>query len=46
MTVMNDFSPFIWVWELKRHVVAGLVVYVVQRAVDLTGMADMPVEER
>ncbi len=46
MTVMDDFSPFIWVWDLKSHVVAGLLVYVVQRAVDLSGMADVRVEER
>lgn len=46
VTVMDDFSRFIVAWELKSDMAAGSLIDVVQQAVDLTGMTDVPVEDR
>jgi putative transposase len=46
VTVMDDFSRFILAWELKTDMAAGSLVDVVQKAVDATGMTDVPVEDR
>jgi len=46
VTVMDDFSRFILAWDLKRDMTAASLVDVVQEAVDLTGMTDVPVEDR
>jgi len=46
VTVMDDFSRFILAWELKSDMAARSLIDVVQKAVDLTGMADVPVEDR
>jgi len=46
VTVMDDFSRFILAWELKPDITAASLVDVVQEAVDLTSMADVPVEDR
>jgi transposase InsO family protein len=46
VTVMDDFSRFILAWELKSDMAAGSLIDVVQQAVDLTGMTDVPVEDR
>jgi transposase InsO family protein len=46
VTVMDDYSRFILAWELKTDMAAGSLIDVVQQAVDLTGMADVPVEDR
>ena len=46
VTVMDDFSRFILAWELKSDMAAGSLIDVVQKAVDLTGMTDVPVEGR
>ena len=43
---MEDFSRFILAWELKPDMTAVSLVDVVQEAVDLTGMTDVPVEDR
>ena len=43
---MDDFSRFILAWELKNDMAAGSLIDVVQQAVDLTGMTDVPVEGR
>ena len=45
-TVMDDFSRFILVWRLQLDMTANSLIEVVQEAVDLTGMADVPVEDR
>jgi len=45
-TVMDDFSRFILSWDLKTDMSAGSLEDVVQQAVDLTGMTDVPVEDR
>jgi transposase InsO family protein len=46
VTVMDDFSRFILAWELKSDMAAGSLIDVVQKAVDATGMKDIPVEDR
>jgi len=46
ITVMDDYSRFILVWDLKSDMAAGSLIDVVQQAVDLTGMTDVPVEDR
>jgi len=46
VTVMDDYSRFIIAWELKSDMAAGSLIDVVQKAVDFTGMIDVPVEDR
>jgi transposase InsO family protein len=46
VTVMDDYSRFILAWELKSDMAAGSLIDVVQKAVDLTGMSDVSVEDR
>ena len=46
VTVMDDYSRFILAWELKSDMAAGSLIDVVQKAVDTTGMTDIPVEDR
>jgi transposase InsO family protein/transposase-like protein len=46
VTVMDDYSRFILAWELKSDMAAGSLIDVVQQAVDLIGMSDVPVEDR
>jgi putative transposase len=46
VTVMDDFSRFILAWELKSDMAAGSLIDVVQKAVDSTGMTDVPLEDR
>jgi len=45
-TVMDDYSRFILAWDLKNDMASGSLIDVVQQAVDLTGMSDVPVEDR
>jgi putative transposase len=46
VTVMDDYSRFILAWELKSDMAATSLIGVVQKAVDFTGMTDVPVEDR
>jgi putative transposase len=46
VTVMDDYTRFILAWKLQRDMAAGSLIEVVQEAVDATGMADVPVENR
>ena len=46
ITVMDDYSRFILAWELKSDMAAGSLIDVVQKAIDQTGMTDVPVEDR
>ena len=46
VTVIDDYSRFILAWELKSDMAAGSLIDVVQQAVDITGMTDVPVEDR
>jgi len=43
---MDNYSRFILSGELKSDMTAGSLIDVVQKAVDLTGMTDVPVEDR
>ncbi|MCH2318099.1 MAG: DDE-type integrase/transposase/recombinase, partial [SAR202 cluster bacterium] len=45
-TVMDDFSRFIIAWRLQRDMTSDSFIEVVQDAVDLTGMTDVPWEHR
>jgi len=46
VTVMDDFSRFILAWQLKTDMSANSLIDVTQEAIDLTGMTDVPVEDR
>jgi len=46
VTVMDDYSRMILAWELKSDMAAGSLIDVVQKAVDATGMTEVPVEDR
>lgn len=46
ITVMDDFSRFIIAWKLQVDMTAESLIDVVQEAVDVTGMTDVPVEDR
>jgi len=46
VTVMDDYSRFILAWELKSDMAATSLIDVVQKAVDFTGMTDVPVDNR
>jgi transposase InsO family protein len=46
VTVMDDFSRFILGWELQANMAAPSLIEVVQQAVDLTNMTDVPIEDR
>jgi putative transposase len=46
VTVMDDYSRYILAWELKSDMAATSLIDVVQKAVDFTGMTDVPVDDR
>ncbi|MAF53332.1 MAG: hypothetical protein CL694_10035, partial [Chloroflexi bacterium] len=46
VTVMDDFSRFILSWKLQRDMTSDSFIEVVQDAVDLTGMTEVPMEDR
>jgi putative transposase len=46
VTVMDDYSRFILGWDIKVDMAAGSLADVVQQAVDVTGMIDVPLEDR
>ena len=46
VTVMDDFSRFILAWRLQVDMTSASLIEVVQDAVDLTGMTDVPVDDR
>jgi putative transposase len=46
VTVMDDYSRYILAWELKRDMTANSLIDVVQQAVDITGMGEVPVRDR
>ena len=46
VTVMDDYSRFILAWKLQKDMSANSLIEVIQDAVDATGMADVPVEDR
>ena len=46
VTVMDDYSRFILAWKLQKDMSANSLIEVIQKAVDTTGMTDVPVENR
>ena len=46
VTVMDDYSRYILAWDLKRDMTADSLMDVVQRAIDATGMCQIPVKDR
>lgn len=46
VSVMDDYSRFILAWDLKVDMAGRSLEDVVQQAVDLTGMTDVPLEDR
>ncbi len=46
VTVMGDFSRFILAWRLQIDMTSVSLIEVVQDAIDLTEMTDVPVEDR
>ena len=46
VTVMDDYSRFILGWKLQKDMSANSLIEVVQEAVDITGMTNVPVEDR
>lgn len=46
VTVMDDYSRMILAWELTSDMAADSLMDVVQKAVDVTGMTDVAVENR
>ena len=45
-TVMDDSGRYILAWDLKRDMTAGSLIDVVQQAVDITGMSEVPIKDR
>jgi putative transposase len=46
VTVMDDYSRFILGWKLQKDMSADSLIEVVQKAVDATGMTDVPITDR
>ena len=46
VTVMDDFSRFILSWKLQTDMTSESFIDVIQDAVDLTGMTEVPLEHR
>jgi putative transposase len=46
VTVMDDYSRYILAWDLKSDMTADSLIDVVQRAIDATGMCQVPVDDR
>ena len=46
VTVLDDFSRYILAWELATDMTSKSLIEVVQKAVDATGMTDVPLEDR
>jgi len=46
VTVMDDYSRSILAWKLQRDMPSDSLVQVVQLAIDVTGMTEVPLEDR
>ncbi len=46
VTVMDDYSRSILAWKLQVDMTSGSLIQVVQLAVDVTGMTEVPLEDR
>jgi len=45
ITVMDDYSRYILAWELRTDMRADSLIDVIQQAVDITGMSEVPVKD-
>ena len=43
---MDDYSRYILAWELNTDMRADSLIDVIQQAVDITGMSEVPVKDR
>jgi len=46
VTVIDDFSRFVLSWKLQRDMTSDSFIEVIQDAVDLTGMTEVPLDSR
>jgi putative transposase len=46
VTVMDDYSRSILAWKLQEDMTADSMIQVIQLAVDVTGMTEVPLEDR
>lgn len=46
VTILDDYSRYILAWELKTDMTSGSLIEVVQKAVDATGITQVPVKDR
>jgi putative transposase len=46
VTVMDDYSRSILAWKLQEDMTADSLIQVIQLAVDVTGMTEVPLEDR
>jgi len=46
VTVMDDYSRFILAWKLQWDMTSDSLIQVVQLAIDVTGMTEVPLEDR
>jgi len=46
ITVMDDYSRYILAWELRTDMRADSLIDVIQQALDVTGMSEVPVKDR
>ena len=46
VTVMDDYSRSILAWKLQLDMTADSLIQVVQLAIDVTGMTEMPSDDR
>ena len=46
VTVMDDYSRFILAWKLQLDMTSDSLIQVVQLAIDVTGMTEVPLEDR
>ena len=44
--MMDDYSRYILAWKLKRDMRADSLIDMIQQAVDITGMSEVPVKDR
>jgi len=43
---MDDYSRFILAWELQRDMTTDSLIKVIQEAIDVTNMTEVPMEDR
>ena len=46
ITVMDDYSRYVLVWEIRTDMRADSLIDVIQQALDITSMSEVPVKHR